>query len=213
MAGRTSAGAVSPWAAGDPKRALRPADQERARKAILAKHDLPHGHWTERPTDFTQPNPPCVGKHYGLSAETLTGQTGTVYSGSDQRLVESDGLVFATAAQAKRAFSVLSSVGLARCNAQSVIDAIQGRYKQAIVMLLGAGPYRLGRLDLPARATIATVAIGVKSRRDAGLELVYSVAIRSGRTVAVLSLARDRPWPETGIRSLAPRIVQQLDQG
>ena len=61
-------------APGDPKRKLTAEGQALAKRFVLRKADLPlSARWKVEPTDFSQPNPACLVKHYSYSALTLVG--------------------------------------------------------------------------------------------------------------------------------------------
>jgi hypothetical protein len=106
--------AVAATAPGDPNRKFTPADQKLARSLVLRKADLPAGAWKTAPTDFSQPNPPCVVRDYRLDSLTETGAAGYSYSLADLQ-VESESAVFLTASQAHRAFMTESQPGFMRC--------------------------------------------------------------------------------------------------
>jgi hypothetical protein len=106
--------AVAATAPGDPNRKFTPADQKLARSLVLRKADLPAGAWKTAPTDFSQPNPPCVVREYRLDSLTETGAAGYSYSLADLQ-VESESAVFLTASQAHRAFMTESQPGFMRC--------------------------------------------------------------------------------------------------
>jgi hypothetical protein len=106
--------AVAATAPGDPNREFKPADQKLARSLVLRKADLPAGAWKTSPTDFSQPNPPCVLRHYRLDSLTETGEAGYSYSLADLQ-VESDSSIFVTASQARQAFATESQPGFMHC--------------------------------------------------------------------------------------------------
>src|ERR1700730_1555507 len=88
-------GAVASSAPGDPKKDIKPADQRYAVSAVLRSTDLPAGRWLGKPTDFAQPNPNCLVRHYSIGALTATGEAGLPYTlvhGSS--VIESDTHVF-----------------------------------------------------------------------------------------------------------------------
>jgi hypothetical protein len=107
----TAAAATAP---GDPTRRHTAADQMLARSLVLRKADLPTGAWKTSPTDVSQPNPPCLLRHYRLDSLTETGGVGYTYSLADLE-IESDASIFMTAAQASRAFATESQPGFMHC--------------------------------------------------------------------------------------------------
>jgi hypothetical protein len=213
-AGSLLVGGIAYSAPGDPKKELKPADQAYARSILLRRADLPKGTWAATPTDFSQANPRCVVAHYSLSALTVNGEAGFTYAGSPATggvaVIESGAHVFLTAAQAKRAFGIVTSTGLARCGATAVAAAI--KTPDAAAKIISITPLKVSFLAL-GRAAPKVSGAGFKvhlalrtSQGNSTLELT-EVALRRGRALALLALVRrGSDWPLNVLSSLELKI-------
>jgi hypothetical protein len=186
-------------APGDPQHDLKPADQAYARSLVLPSTDLPTGSWASRPSNFSGANPPCQVAHYDLSSLTVNGEAGMQYARSGL-LIESDARVFATAAQAARAFALTTSTGFARCELTELATSVRG-----------ATPLTIGRrFPSGVRAAGARAALGVHSTRgNVTVEATIAALVR-GRALATLLILS--PSPPQYLSSLlaksAPRLTK-----
>ena len=195
-------------AAGDPKKHINATDQAYAKTFVLRKADLPGASWGAEPTNFNQANPACVVKHYSLSALTATGQAGVTYTQAD-RAIESDGRVFATSAQAERAFSIFSSIGLGRCLASSLAAELTSASSGLQASVTNVTPLSFAGLAQPARG----VRIGLRVRGSKEIKSIRYVfmSIRRGRAVSTLGLVRyNADWADSAVRPLAAVTAQRL---
>ena len=215
--------AVAGAAPGDPKKDLKPADQALAASAILPRADLPPGRWTGNPTDFSQPNPPCLVRHYSLARLTATGEAGRTYLRTDGSAMESDAHVFVSTKQAALAYGTLTGLGLARCLgsafAQSIAKATSTLSATATGKLLNVVPVRLaGVRSAPARGF--RIFIRLRSPKGDSLVEIVLVGVHQGRTVGSLSFVRvGEPlavlkttalWPDSVVSSLTRKLAARL---
>jgi hypothetical protein len=204
-------------APGDPRKDIRSADQAYARSIPLLRSELPAESWTATATDFSQPNPPCLVQHYSLSALTLNAQTGRTYThGSGVTrggmLVESDADVFATAAQAKQAFGILTRGGLAHCLATSLAAGASASGVAAKVVGEGTvGVVLLGKGAPHVQSGGWTFLLRLSANGSTRTIEVTQVAFLRGRTLASLGVVRThsaRLWPP--LPSLEARIASRM---
>jgi hypothetical protein len=201
---------VLAWAAaassapGDPKIHLNSRDQSTAGSVLLRRPDLPAGVWLTTPTDFSQPNPPCIVKSYSLEALTATGRAGFTYTQTaGLPVVESDAHVFATRAQTGRAFAIFSNAGFARCLGSSVAA------QSPSTTLASVGRFSLGRLGVTAAGY--RIVLGVTSSQTTKTLNVVMVALERGRVLATLSvLWAGTSWPQATVRELATKIAGRM---
>jgi hypothetical protein len=212
-------GAALVWAGlaatapGDPKKQLNAADQAYAKTVVLRKAELPAGKWQVKPTDFSQANPACLVKHYSFAALTVSGETGLTFAApAGFPLVESDALVFPTAAQAQRAFTIETKPGLARCVGAYLADELSKAAGttsevQRIEPLSFAG--------LPASAKGFKIVLHLRSSQGSGSLEVSFISIGRGRTLGELSLISvgAAPWPRGFTRLLTQRMASRMTKG
>lgn len=198
--------AVAQAAPGDPKKRIVAADQAYAKSVLLRKVDLPTGRWEAVPTSFTGTNPSCVVKRYSLSALTATGETGFTYTQErSESVIESNARVFRSGAQAGRAFSILSSVGLGRCLGSALVAEID-LGPQVAANVARVEP--LSFVGLAARARGFRIVVDVRSSRSTTSLHYALVSVHHRRGVASLGLLRaGSPWPSSVVRSLAARTA------
>lgn len=197
-------------APGDPKRKLTPAGQAYAKSFVLRKADLPRSsNWKAERTDFSQPNPPCLVKHYSYSALTLVGETGYTYSISPGiPLVESDGSVFFTAGQARRAAAIDQKIGLARCVASALTAELE-KGQSGVTARVQA----VDRLSFSGLAGAYGYRIALQLRTGQGQGTIYAtlVGVRRGRGLASLTLVTaEKPWPQADVRALAEKTASRM---
>ncbi len=214
MCGAAAAGAalvvaaVASAAPGDPQKHLKRADQVYAKSILLRMSDLPAGRWKVEPTSFSEANPDCVVKRYSLSALTATGEAGFTYT-QRSRAIESDARVFLTAAQAGRAFSILSSVGLGRCLGSAFAAEISATSSGVSAKVATVEPLSFTGLGAPARGVRVSLRLH-GSASVASLHYVF-MSVRHGRAVATFGLVRDnRAWARSVVRPVAAVTASRL---
>jgi len=199
-------------APGDPQIKLRAADQAHAKTFVLRKGELPAGRWQAKPTDFSQPNPTCLVKHYSYSALTVTGETGLTFTSVDGiPIVESDALVFPSAAQARTAFSIDSKPGLARCFGADLAAEL-GKTPGVKAGVQKIEPLSFAGLAAPTRGF--RIVLRVQSSQSTGFLDVTFVAISRGRAIGELSLVRaGASAPQAIVRTLAAKMATRMTKG
>ena len=116
VAGLVAAAALA--APGDPKLAIKAADQARAKAILLKKTEVPGKGWTSAPVDFGGVNPLCLTRRYSLSKLTVNAQVGTEFTRSVDTgtfLVDSSVRTFVTPKQAANAIQIRSPLGVGKC--------------------------------------------------------------------------------------------------
>jgi hypothetical protein len=197
-------------APGDPKRKLTAEGQALAKRFVLRKADLPlSARWKVEPTDFSQPNPRCLVKHYSYSALTLVGEAGKTFSVAPGiPLVESDANVFVSAAQASRAAVIDQKIGLARCVAASLASEVSKGSPG-----VSGSVQRVERLSFSGIAGSYgwRIVVGLGSGRGAGTIDATLVGIRRGRELASLSFITTQiPWPRAQVRTFAQKTANRM---
>jgi hypothetical protein len=207
--GTAAALAVAALAApGDPKHAFKPADQAYAKTLLLRKADVHGKGWSGKPTDFGRENPPCLVAHYSLSKLTATAEAGTTFTRAADTgtfLVESDVHVFVTAAQASKAVTITSQVGLGRCLASELVNQVpSGSFATSQVKSL-----TISGLAAPARGF--TIILHIVSSQGKSTLTAPVISLRRGRTLVVLSLLTlDKGWSQADIRAAATTLASRL---
>jgi hypothetical protein len=197
-------------APGDPKRKLTPAGQAYAKAFVLKKADLPlPANWKATATDFSQANPPCLVKHYSYEAFTLVGEVGTTFAVSPGiPLVESDGSVFVSADQARRAALIDQKIGLARC----VASALSAELEKGASGVT-ASVQTIERLTFSGLAGAYGFRIALQVRTPQGEGTIHAtlVGIRRGRGLAALTfVTAAKPWPQAAVRSFAEKTASRM---
>jgi hypothetical protein len=198
---------VASGAPGDPMKHLVAADQTYARSVLLRTSDLPALAWQVKPTDFSQPNPPCLVRRYSLSALIWTGLAGRTFT-SGGTLAASDVEVFSTVAQSRRAFAILFEPGLEQCLAGALAAGIS---KSAAGVT--ARVARIDRFTLPFSEPTHgfRVLLHVSSAQGEGSVDLVEVAILHGRGLGALSMAGlPSIWPQSTVRTLAATLRARL---
>jgi hypothetical protein len=197
-------------APGDPRRHLTAADQARAKSLILKQADLPADAWKTTQTNFTQANPPCIVKHYSLSALTLTGEAGLTYTDpAGIPLVESDGDVFLTPAQAQRSVTVSTESGFANCVGSALAARLKAGVPSSATVSFNTSTFVLAGFADPVRGF--KIHVLIRSGTIGESFNVTQFAAIKGRAVAHMALIRrDAEWPLASVRSLAAKLVARL---
>lgn len=199
----TAAAALA--APGDPKVAIKPADQARAKTIILKTAEVQGTGWKGMPADFGRANPICVIKHYNLSKLTANAQTGVEFTrGVDTGtfLVDSDAYLFRTPAEAQTAATTVSKIGYGRCLAAALVsEAPTGSIATSKVK-----PLTIPGLALRAqgfRITVSVITGGKKSVLTADV-----LTFQHGRAVSTLSaLTIDKGWSSAALHAAAAKMA------
>jgi hypothetical protein len=199
--------AVAASAPGDPRRLLKPADQARARSLVLRKPDLLAGVWKASPTDFSQPNPACILRHYRLDSLTETGLAGFDYLNSAAALeVESAASIFVTSAQARHAFATYSQVGFNRCFADSLAAGLPSNLTATIMK-----QERIHRATPGVAFGGYRVAYSVQPANGNGLLEVIFVFMQRGRALTDVVIVRGGASAPASLRNaLIDRMAFKL---
>jgi hypothetical protein len=211
---------VAGAAPGDPKKELRPGDQAKAASVLLQRHDLPAGRWLAEPTDFSQPNPACLVRHYSLASLTATGEAGHTYTlAGGLTVVESDAHVFLSDRQGTLGYAILTNAGLARCLGSSFANAFGKGTPGVSGKLMNVEPLRLaGVHGAPARGF--RIFVRLRSVKGDMLAEIVLVGIHRGRAVGSLSLIKVADglsmlknralWPDSVVSSLAEKVAMRI---
>jgi len=197
-------------APGDPKKRIKVADQAYARSVLLRKADLPAGRWRIESTDFSQPNPACLVKHYSLGALTATAQAGFTYTlGGGIPVIESDANMFLTAAQAQRAVSISTKLGLARCLGAAFAAEVQKNTSGVSANVVKVEAFSFAGLGATARGF--RIVLQLRSSQSVTSLDTVLVIVRRARAVAWLSLVQaGSAWPSSTVRSLAATTAGRM---
>lgn len=194
-------------APGDPKLEIKRSDQAYARTILLKRGEVPGSGWRAQPTDFGQPNPPCLVRHYSLSRLTATAQAGVVYTrvaNVGAFLVESDAHLFTTPGQADTASAIASNLGFGRCLTSALVtQAPKGSIATSSVRRLA-----IGGLAIQAHGFRITLR-AVQTEPAFNLTALVLV-MKKGRTLSVLSvLAHGTGWSNATLRSVVAPIARR----
>jgi hypothetical protein len=205
------------WAAfaasapGDPVKRLTRAGRAAAASIVLRKADLPGPGWRSRPVDLGQPNPACVVKSYSLSALTVTGEAGRVFTlGAGIPVVESDAHVFVSPEQAQRAFAIESKPGFAHCIGADLVDKVSAPGARAVLEKIVLVPMK----GLPAAAFGFRIVVRLESPQGNVPLVATLVGLSRGRALGALTVVTaGAPWPHAAVRSLARSMSRRMPKG
>jgi hypothetical protein len=204
------AAAAALAAPGDPKVAVKPADQAHARAILLTAKDLPGKGWDATPVDFGRANPTCLVKKYSLGKLTATGQAGTEFGrqiDTGTFLVDSAARVFKTAAQAKQAVTIRSKLGAAKCLGK----ALEAETPNGSIASSSAKSFSIDGLALPSQGFKVTVKVILAGKTNILTAVVLD--FRRGRTVNELNvLTLDKGWSKDTLRAVAAKIAARTAQ-
>jgi hypothetical protein len=176
-----SAAAADPL---DPKQKLTPADQARAKAALLRQNDLGTG-WTggasATPSSLKAPVCPSLRPNY--SKLTLTGHAESLFSNGNGGIqVVADVEVWKTLAQAKQHMNALLQPKLGACIRYALLKSVGGTN----VTILGA--QRQPTPKLGDSSAHYRVPLGVKSGNQTVSVLSDVLMVRKGRTEIYLNV-------------------------
>jgi hypothetical protein len=194
-------------APGDPKLAIKPADQARAKAFLLKAAELPGTGWTGTAVDFGRANPLCLTKRYSLSTLTVNAQTGQEFTRSvdvGTFLVDSAVRTFVTPKQAADAVVIRSDIGVGKCLGR----ALAAEAPNGSVTTSTADPFSIKGLALPSKGFLITVKVIAGGQKSKVTAVVLS--FHHGRTVNELNvLTLGRGWSNAKLRSVAAIIAKR----
>jgi hypothetical protein len=201
------AAATALAAAGDPKVAIKSADQARAKAILLKKAELPGKGWTSVPFDFGRANPLCLTKKYSLAKLTVSAQVGTEFSRSvdvGTFLVDSEARTYVAPQQARQAIAIRSALGVGRC----VAAALAAGAPNGAVTATKVKPFSIDGLALPSKGFLITVTVIVGGQKSTVTAVV--LAFRHNRTTSELSaLSSGHGWSKDKFRSVAALMAKR----
>ena len=172
---------------------------------------MPGSGWRARAADLSQSNPACVVKHYSMSALTVTGQAGRVFTfGAGIPVVESDAHIFVSPGQARRAFATESTAGFARCIGTDLVREVTTPGVRAV----------LEKIELVSMAGLTAAAFGFRivvrlESPQGNVPLTATlVGLRRGPALGGLTVVTaGAPWPQAAVRSLARKMASRMPGG
>jgi len=192
-------------APGDPKVAVKAADQAHAKAILLKTSDLPGKGWSASAVDFGRANPSCLVKKYNLGKLTATGQAGTEFGrqvSSGTFLVDSAARVFKTEAQAKQALTIRSKLGAAKCLGK----VLEAEAPTNAVSSSSAELFTIDGLALPSVGYRVTVNVTIAGKTSKVTAVVLN--FRRGRTINELNvLTLDKGWSKTVLHDVAAKVA------
>jgi hypothetical protein len=204
-AGLLAAAALA--APGDPKLAIKPADQARAKAILLTKAELPGKGWSSAPVDFGGANPLCLTKRYSLSKLTVSAQAGTEFTRAvdvGTFLVDSSVRTFVTPKQAADAMQIRSALGVGTCLGR----ALAAEAPNGSVATSTAKPYSVKGLALPSQGFLIKVTVITGGQKSTVTAVVLS--FRHGRTVNELNtITLGHGWSKENVRSVAAVVAKR----
>lgn len=205
------ASAAALAAPGDPRVAVKPADQAHAKAVLLKTGDLPGKGWSATPVDFGRTNPSCLVKKYNLGKLTATGQAGTEFGrqvDSGTFLVDSAARVFRTEAQAKQALTIRSKLGAAKC----LGTVLEAEAPTNAVASSSAELFTIDGLALPSLGYKVTVMVTIAGKTSKVTAVVLN--FRRGRTISELNvLTLDKGWSKTTLHDVAAKVAAHTKSG
>lgn len=194
-------------APGDPRVAIKPADQARAKTFLLKRAELPGTGWTSAPVDFGAANPLCLTKRYSLSKLTVSAQVGTEFTRAVDTgtfLVDSAARTFVSPKQAADAMQIRSDLGVGKCLGR----ALAAEAPNGSVATSDARPFAIDGLALKSSGFMITVSVITGGQKQKLTAVVLS--FRHGRTVNELNaLTIGRGWSKAKLRSIAAIIAKR----
>jgi hypothetical protein len=194
-------------APGDPRVAIKPADQARAKTILLKKAELPGKGWMGAPVDFGRANPLCLTRRYSLSKLTVSAQVGMEYTRPvdvGTFLVDSAARTFKTPQQAATAVTIRSALGAGRC----LGAALAAEAPNGSVATSSVEKFSIDGLALPSQGFLITVKVVTGGQQSKLTGIVLS--FRHGRTVNELNtLTIGHGWSPAKLRSVAALVAKR----
>ena len=193
----------------EPRKAYRKADQAFARAAVLQRSDLPG--WRVQAVEGTGTNDLRCGRVYApnLSDLTVTGQAQSSFAQGVSSFALSGAGLFASAAQAAKAWKRVITPGLVKCLRMSFEASVRNSSSGLEVRTLYAGPLALPRVA--ERTAAFRLSVEVKVNGQAVRSYFDVVLLGRGRISAELGfVSLQRPFPPAFERELARSVASRM---
>ena len=199
-------GAVAAATAKEPKKAIKPAVQARARRIAVHSGDLPGFGWHAEPAQSDRSSPHCP--YYDPDQSRLTENrdyTSPDFTRSDGLYVSSSVGIFLSAKQARTGFGLVVRPELARCLGESVVRAGTSGH---ITM------HSAGKLAFPRsgdRSAAYRIVFLVKSGKQQVPATIDLVAVNKGAVdVALFFSSAGQPVSASMERKIAAAVVGRI---
>jgi hypothetical protein len=198
----TAAGAT----AKEPRKAIKPAVQARAKRIALRLEDLPGFGWKATPAQSDRSKPTCPYYNPDRSRLTVNGSyTSPDFTRSDGLYASSSVDIFVSAGQARTAFGLGVRPELARCLGESVVKSGAPGH----ITLRSAG-----KLALPRYGDVSSayrIVFSVKSGTNRVPATIDLVAIEKGAVdVALFFSSAGQPVPGSMERKVAALVAGRI---
>jgi hypothetical protein len=200
------AGGALAGVAKEPKKAIKPAMQLRAKRIAVGLRDLPGFGWKAQPPQSDRSSPRCSYYRPDQSKLTENGDyTSPDFTRSDGLYVSSSVGIFVSAKQARQSFALVVRPELSRCLGESVVrSGAPGHITLRSVGLL-AFP------GLGDRSASYRVVFGVKSGNQQVPATIDLVAINKGTVdVALFFSSAGQPVPAGMERKIARAVAARM---
>jgi hypothetical protein len=201
-----TAGAAVAAGGKEPKKAIKPAVQARAKRIAVGLRDLPGFGWKAQPSQSDRSSPRCSYYRPDQSRLTENGDyTSPDFTRSDGLYVSSSVDIFVSAKQARQAFALVVRPELPRCLGESVVKSGQPGH----ITLRSVGPLAFPRLG--DRSTAYRVVFAVKNGNQQVPATIDLVAVNRGAVdVAVFFSSAGQPVPASFERAIAKAVAARM---
>jgi hypothetical protein len=201
-----TAGAAVAAGGKEPKKAIKPAVQARAKRIAVGLRDLPGFGWKAQPSQSDRSSPRCSYYKPDQSSLTENGDyTSPDFTRSDGLYVSSSVGIFVSAKQAQQSFGLVVRPELPRCLGESVVRSGAPGH----ITLRSAGKLAFPRLR--DRSQAYRVVFAVKSGNQQVPATIDLVAINKGAVnVAVFFSSAGLPVPASFERKIAGAVAARM---
>jgi hypothetical protein len=201
-----TAGAALAGEAKEPKKAIKPAVQARAKRVAVGLKDLPGFGWKAQPSQSDRSSPRCAYYRPDQSRLTENGDyTSPDFTRSDGLYVSSSVGIFVSAKQAQQSFALVVRPELPRCLGESVVKSGTPGH----ITLRSAG--KLAFPKLGNRSQAYRVVFAVKNGNQQVPATIDLVAINKGAVdVAVFFSSAGLPVPASFERKIAQAVAARM---
>jgi hypothetical protein len=190
----------------EPKKAIKPAVQARAKRIALRAADLPGFGWKAEPSQSDRSSPHC--SYYDPDESDLTENadyTSPDFTRPDGLYVSSKVGIFVSAKQAKKSFALVARPELPRCLAQLVVKSGAPGH----ITLRSAGKLAFSKYG--DRSAAYRIVFLVKSGTEQVPATIDLVAINKGAVdVALIFSSAGQPVPASMERKLTATVVSRM---
>ena len=199
-------GAALGATARDPKQAIKPAAQARAKRIAVHLKDLPGFGWKASPAQTDRSKPRCAYYNPDQSRLTENGDyTSPDFTRPDGLYISSSADVFVSARQAQQSFALVARPELARCLGESVVRSGTPGH----ITLRSVGSLAFPKLG--DRSAAYRIVFSIKNGNQQVPATIDLVAINEGAVdVAVFFSAAGRPVPATFERSIVKAVAARM---